>query len=321
VTDRHSNSHLSAETLQAFLDDELQGAERIRAEEHLAACAGCAAERDGWRLLFEELRGLPVLGPPPGFGDSVLAEVDLAPALTPALPWAARLRSKLAALVRGSTGAHPSEERLQELADGLLPARQVARVRTHMESCPACARNAAQWSSVFAALDRVGHLAPAPDFADTVMARVRVQASAPAVQPESEWRHAVVWVRRLIPQTRRAWATLSGIALTPAVTAGLVFWSVFTHPSLTPGALASFAWWKATAWASAIWRASSAGALESTGLFGIYSALESVALSPVALAGALVALSLGTVSAVWVLYKNLIANHPVDGHHAHVSFS
>jgi hypothetical protein len=117
----------------------------------------------------------------------------------------------------------------------------------------------------------------------------------------------------MMPQTRQAWAALSGVALTPALATGLVLWSVFTHPSLTPGALASFSWWKASAFASTLWQTGSAAALETTGLFGIYSMLESIALTPAAAAGAFLTLSLGTVCAIWVLYKNLFANHPVDG--------
>ena len=52
-----TNSHLSAETMQAFLEGELSRRETSATEEHLASCPRCSAELDGWRVLFEDLGG------------------------------------------------------------------------------------------------------------------------------------------------------------------------------------------------------------------------------------------------------------------------
>jgi anti-sigma factor RsiW len=312
VIERTETGHPSAEVLQALLESELPVAERARAEEHLRSCARCAAELDGWRSLFERLDGLPELAPVVDFSERVMA--GLTP--TTSLPLVARIRARLGL---AADAAHPSEDRLQDYVEGLLPATRAARVRTHLDACPACAAEAAAWRTTFAHLERLERFAPSGDFATRVMAGVRVPTFAPARVPD--WKRALRWVGGLVPQTRQAWATVSGVALTPAVTAGLVLWSVFSHPTLTPAALASFVWWKASALAAVAWQALSARALQSASLFEVYSFFGSLAWSPAVVAGAFVALSAGTVAAIWVLYRNLFASHPVHGRVAHASLS
>jgi anti-sigma factor RsiW len=315
VKDRYLQHHLSAEQFQAFLGAELAASERAEAEGHLASCARCAAEMDGWRLLFEGLEDLPTLAPGAGFADRVMSGVSVSPPQS----LAARVRARLAAL--GPAGGHPDHGRLQDFIDGALPARLAARVRTHLDECTACSSEAAAWRTTLQELDALGHFAPAEDFAARVMAQVRVPEPAVAVAPALDWRRALAWVGHLVPQSRQAWAAVSGVALTPVVTLGLVLWTLFTHPTLTPGALASFAWWKVSELAAVAWQAVSSAALESTGVFEVYSLFGSVAQSPAALVGAFLAFSAGTVCAAWILYRNLIVNHPVDGRVAHVSLS
>jgi len=310
VIERTVSEHLSAEVLQALLEGQLPVAERARAEEHLGSCARCAAELDGWRSLFERLDALPELAPSPVFADLVMGGL-VAPL---PLPLAARIRARLGF---APDPPHPSDEGLQDFAEGLLPTRQAARVRTHLDACPSCAAQAAEWRVTFAHLERLDRLAPSDAFAGRVMAGVRVPVLEPARAPE--WKRALRWVGGLVPHTRQAWATVSGVALTPAVTVGLVLWTLISHPTLTAGALASFVWWKASAVATLAWQALSSRALESAGLFEVYSFFGSLALSPAALAGAFVAMSAGTLAAVWVLYRNLFASHPVDGQVAHAS--
>jgi anti-sigma factor RsiW len=315
VKDRHLQHHLSAEQFQAFLGGELAAGEHAIAEEHLAACARCAAGMDGWRVLFEGLEELPTLAPEIGFADRVMEGVTVSGPQS----LAARVRVRLTALVR--SGGHLDHNRLQDFVEGALPARQIARVRSHLDECGACAREAEAWLGTLRGLDALGHFAPAEDFAARVMAHVRVPEPAKAPAPVVDWRRALAWTGRLVPQSRQAWAAISGVALTPVVTLGLVLWTVFTHPRLTPSALASFTWWKVSEVATVGWQAVSSAALESAGVFEVYSLLGSVAQSPGALAGAFLAFSAGTVGAAWVLYRNLIVNHPVDGRVAHVSLS
>ena len=63
MSHRPTHEHLSAERMQAFLDGELPARDAASVEEHLAACARCSAEVDGWRVLFEDLGQLRSVGP------------------------------------------------------------------------------------------------------------------------------------------------------------------------------------------------------------------------------------------------------------------
>lgn len=309
MNERVPSTHLSAELMQALLEGELPQGERARVEEHAASCARCAAELDGWRTLFRTLGELPGLAPAEGFADRVM--VGVAP-----LPLAARVRGWLGV---AAGPAHVDGPRMQDWLDGRLSARHAARVEEHLAACGACAREAEAWKGTFAALGRVERLAPTEGFSRRVMSQVRVPAPVPA--PAPEWRRALGWARGFLPGSRRAWAAVSGVALTPAVTLGLVLWSVLSHPAITPGALASFAWWKATELSAAAWSVVSARALESGVVLQVYTMLGSLAVSPAVVAGAAVALCAGMLAASWVLYRNLVVAHPLDGQVAHASLS
>jgi predicted anti-sigma-YlaC factor YlaD len=58
------DDHLG-EVLSALLDNELTAEEAARAEEHLAGCAQCRAERDQLAQARQAVRDLPVLDLPP----------------------------------------------------------------------------------------------------------------------------------------------------------------------------------------------------------------------------------------------------------------
>lgn len=51
--------HLNEETLNEYLDDELETAQRAEAEAHLAACPQCAARLAELQMLFATLEALP----------------------------------------------------------------------------------------------------------------------------------------------------------------------------------------------------------------------------------------------------------------------
>lgn len=315
MNDRQIHGHLSAEAMQALLDGELPEGTLTEVEEHLASCARCSAELDGWRLLYQGIEELPTLAPGAGFAERVIAGIDAEP-----LSWAARIRARLSPAATGSR--HPDEGRLQDFVEGFLPARHAARIRTHVGTCASCASRVESWRSVVGALDRLDRFAPSEGFAARVMAEVRVPEPVAVVQRAPEWRGALAWARRrLVPHTRKAWATVSGIALTPAVTLSLVLWTIFTHPTLTPGALFSFALWKAADFGAMAWNALAAQAMQSSQVFGVFSFFQSLALSPAMLGGVFLTFSAGTVAAAWVLYRNLSNTHPTDGHYAHAPLS
>ncbi len=313
---KQPHEHPSAERLQALLDGQLPPEGRLRVEQHVLGCARCAAELTAWRALFEELEDLAVLAPSAGFAERVIEGIED----QQRRPLAARARAALAAFVPVRVPRHPGDDRLQDFVEGLLSPRHAARVQAHLETCASCSSNTEAWRSLVFRLDGVGRFAPAEGFSDRVMAHVRVRAPT-VTRAAPEWRRALEVLGRLVPHTRQAWAALSGIAVTPVATLGLVLWTLVTHPTLTAGALASFAWWKTAELAGALWRSIASAAVESTGLFEVYSFIGSLMASPALLVTAFALLSVGTLSAAWILYRNLVLTQPTDGRYAHASIS
>ena len=310
-----SNEHLSAEVLQAFLEGDLPRREGASVEAHLGSCARCCSELDGWRSLFTELSSLPSPSPQEGFQDRVMADVRI-PQPQP-LPLAARMRSRIAVLLPGRGDGHISADRLQEMLDGLVPARQVARMEAHMSSCGECAQQADSWRSVFSTLDQLPRLEPNQQFAQRVMAGLRMPSAIAASVPVSVWYKAGVWAGRVVPRTRRAWAAASGVAVAPAVTAGLILSALVSHPTLTPGALASYAWWQLSDVASAAWSALSTMAQAS----GALSLFDGLAAAPLMVATGVLLYTAACAFALRVVYKHVYANHPSDGQYAQASVS
>jgi hypothetical protein len=107
------------------------------------------------------------------------------------------------------------------------------------------------------------------------------------------------------PQRRRAWAAAAGVALAPAVTAALVAYVVFSHPLVTVGTLASFLWIKGGAALGTLASGFGTTVLQSTPLFGAWSAIGSLALSPTAAGASLLGFSALTLTSAWVLYRNV----------------
>lgn len=389
----HHDTHLSAERMQAFLDGELGPARLGDVEEHLAACARCAAELEGWRVLYEDLSGLadhvpatgfservlaglPAVaeghvsaeelqdhlegllspasaaavevhlsecarcadeasawagvvaaldgtsrfGPRTGFADTVMAAVEL-PVRT---PLAARVAARLRAALPGRATAHVDASRLQDLLDGSLTTRQVARIRTHLGDCAVCAGEARAWKGVMARLDELERFAPGRELAGPVLAAVAATNRAPAVPNPllaAARSTARATARRVLPKTKEAWAALSGVAVTPAVVGGLVLYVIFSHPAVTVGSLASFAWWQLTDLAGSAWSLVSTATLESGRLLDIYALLDTLAAAPLAVAGGVVLYTLASAAALRVLYKHLNVYRPAGGRYARFTTS
>lgn len=80
-----------ADLLSAYADDELDAADRARVERHLPACAGCARELEGLRLVRARARALPDREPAPATADRLWAGIAAAarfpaPVAAPAPP-------------------------------------------------------------------------------------------------------------------------------------------------------------------------------------------------------------------------------------------
>lgn len=61
--------------VQDWLDGELPPPEAARFEAHLATCAACEAEAAAFRVVFGELRAVPLLDPRPELFDRIMDEV------------------------------------------------------------------------------------------------------------------------------------------------------------------------------------------------------------------------------------------------------
>jgi hypothetical protein len=259
-------------------------------------------------VLFADLSGLTAPAPRSGFADRVMARVELP----------VRQRSWLTSLFPRRS-KHLTSGLLQDVADRLVPPRRVARIRAHVDACPACASELRAWQGVVAAIERLDHFAPHEGFAARVIAAVRARVAAPvparAAAPASSWTtlgtRALVFARRFVPRTRRAWAALSGVAVTPAAIFGLVAYVVFSHPTLTPQALGSFVLWQLGDFFSIAWGSVTATVLELTSVGAASSLLDLVASSPLLVAGVAIVYSAFAAAALRILYKNLFGDRYV----------
>jgi anti-sigma factor RsiW len=290
--------------MQAFLEGELPTDERSRLEGHVAVCARCSAELDAWRVLFTDLEGLESPAPRAGFADRVMSAVRA--------PARVSLAARVAAVLRWRRPSHVDADVLQDVAEGLLPARQMARARAHIGTCRDCARELGTWRRLVAMLGGLERFSPSEAFAARVMAAVRRPAPVPAAigtpAPErSPWDRALALARRLVPRvvprTRRQWAALTGVAVTPAAIFGLLLYTVFSHPTLTPQALVSFAVWQVSDLFASGWNAL-AETMPTPGAGPLVGLLMG---SPLLVAGAALAYSTATLDERRGLYDNLIA--------------
>lgn len=312
----HEGSHVTGEVLQDFLEGSLAGRRAERIESHLARCSSCTSEADAWLGLMRRLDALEAFPPTEGFADRVLAKVE-APHR---VPLASRIRRTLDSLLGSPIPEHVPSGVLQELVEGALPDSAAARVAAHVEECRRCALELRAWEGVAVQLRSLAHFEPAPDFADRVMVGLQ---TAPVVVRAPAWvrlsRVARNRMRRFMPETRQAVAALSGAAVTPMVVMSLAVWAVLSHPAVTVGSLASFAWWQLTDLAAAAFSGVASMVTQSSEVFGVLSVLESLAAEPALVAGGALAYTMICALALRVLYRNLLAHRSHGGRHPHVS--
>ena len=312
---KHSKTHLTAERIQAFLDDALSQDERAEVQEHATFCVRCQAEVETWQLLYSELGELPELSPAPGFRDRVLAGLDTA---VPAASGEKRLFGWLRREA-GRAAEHLDPERIQDYLEGLLPARQMARVSAHLNACGVCRSDEAQWRGLIQGIESLPVMAPSSAFARRVMSQVRIGRLVRPVAARNARGRALAWAGCLIPRTQRTWAVISGIALTPATVVTLLAYAVFSNPLVTPAGLASFLWWRISGGATALVGFLADGLVESPVAFFAYSVLDLLAGAPAITVMVAVSFAAATGLAGWVLYRNLMTTRTVDGEYARAS--
>ncbi len=312
---KHSKTHLTAERIQAFLDGALSRDERAEVQEHATFCGHCQAEVETWQLLYSELGELPELSPAPDFRARVLAGLDTAvPAVSSEKRLFAWLRRRA---VRAAE--HLDPERLQDYVEGLLPAQQMARVSAHLDACGVCRTDEAQWRGLIQGIQNLPVMAPSSAFAGHVMSQVRIGRLVRPVAARTARGRALAWASRLIPQTQRTWAVISGVAFTPATVVALLAYAVFSNPLVTPAGLASFLWWRISGGATALVGFVADGLVESPVAFFAYSALDLLAGAPAITGMVAVSFAAATGLAGWVLYRNLMTTRTVDREYARAS--
>jgi anti-sigma factor RsiW len=85
-------NHPTADRLEAFVEESLDGATEAVVRSHIATCATCQTEVAELQSLFELLSGLPELAPSAGFADRVMAGVRVRrPILERIAEWIERL--------------------------------------------------------------------------------------------------------------------------------------------------------------------------------------------------------------------------------------
>ena len=312
---KHRKTHLTAERIQAFLDDALSRNERAEVQEHATSCGRCQADVEAWQFLYSELGGLPELSPAPNFGDRVLAGLDKA------VPAASAEKRLLRWVPRRAvrTAEHLDPERLQDYVEGLLPTRQMAKASAHLGACAACRSEEEQWRGLIQSIETLPVMAPSSAFSGEVMRQVRIGRLARPVAARSAHGRALAWVGGLVPRTQRAWAVISGIALTPIMISALLAYAVFSKPLVTPGGLASFLWWRISGGATALWGYLADGLVASPIAFYAYSALDLLAGAPAVTAIVGVSFAAATGLSGWVLYRNLMTTRMVDENYARAS--
>jgi anti-sigma factor RsiW len=304
--------HLTSEQIQEFLDRQLTREEEAAAQEHLSACTHCQSEVEAWGLLFSDLGSLPELDPGPAFLHAVLQQAPVRE------PVGAGARGWLAARkARRLDEAHIPPGSIQDYLEGLLPTQPAARLEAHLASCETCRCQVVEWDGLMESMGPLGHFAPAPGFAERVMAQVMVPSPAPlrdrslASLPGRAW----AWIRSVLPQTRHGWAVAGGVASAPTITLMALTYLVFSRPLMTPGNFGSYLLWKATGLLDSIPALVASFISQSSILLGFFSVLEPVVTSPVLLGLGGLVFSLISAGALWVLYKNLLAT-PTDDRYA-----
>ena len=138
--------------------------------------------------------------------------------------------------------AHLPEMSLEQLAEGSLGESEAREARAHLASCARCAAELEAFTQLFTMLSELPRFAPAPVFADAVMARVRI---APR---ESR---LAVWLERLTPRTRGGWVLLALALLAPAAPViAVLAWLLF-NPLITPSAVLSWTRLQLETWSQA----------------------------------------------------------------------
>jgi anti-sigma factor RsiW len=201
---------------------------------------------------------------------------------------------------------HPAPERLQDFLEGLLPRADALGVEGHLHACHECRSEVDGWRELIAGIETLAPLSPTPEFSERVMAHVRVQLALVVAKPSLSERLQLL-AGSITPRTRKRVAALAGAGLTPAVTLGLLAYTVFSHPLVTLGSLLSFVRLEGSERLGSVSSGLVARTAESEVVFRLYQAIEIALGSPGAVALSVTGLAGLTLVSLWVFYRNVLA--------------
>ncbi|MDD1679284.1 MAG: zf-HC2 domain-containing protein, partial [Methanomicrobiales archaeon] len=138
--------------LSAYLDDELQGAQRHRVEQHLAHCDACRVKLARMRRTAAMVAGIPAVAPPADLAARVFARV--APESMPAMVCAEAV------------------DKVHAYADGWLAPAEVARLEAHLRDCPECEAELRRVRALKRVASGIPEVAPPPSVRATVAAAI-----------------------------------------------------------------------------------------------------------------------------------------------------
>ena len=313
--------HLDDETLQAFLEGDLDEPTGLAVSAHLADCPACEARSDEWSVLLRELNELPLIDPPDGLRDRVLGRLSSPAPVTAAAAegFLGRFRKVLPA-AWARRGGHARPRVIQDVLDGLAGSAARAHLHTHAAGCAACRKELTAWERMYATLAGLGHFAPSATFHLRVLQQLRALASASFTpRPTSRLEEWLEAARGLLPNTRAGWAVATALVAAPALGVLALIAVLLLNPLLTAGDLIAFASWRV----EGLLQLASASVMQWIGgapvPFPEGGALRALFASP-----GLAAVGLGGVWALvsaagWVIYVHVVAPAFPTSRHAHVS--
>jgi anti-sigma factor RsiW len=102
---------------------------------------------------------------------------------------------------------HPEAEQLEAYIERMLDDGQRAVMESHLVGCERCRSELDDWLALFAALTSLPPIEPSADFADRVMAGVRLAPSPGSVRALARW----------APRTTTGWSLVAAFLALPVV--------------------------------------------------------------------------------------------------------
>lgn len=210
---------------------------------------------------------------------------------------------------------HPTADRLEAFAEGLLDQAERVVIESHVLGCPHCQTQVDEWRVLFAALSGLPQFEPSSGFADRVMARVRVAPASRRTTWQSAWgwaagraKAAGATAAGMLPRTTFGWAMVTAFLALPVIAGGAFVTWLLSRSYLTPETLWVYVSTQVVDGVRGVGTAALSAALQAD----LIAWLVTQAGHLVENAGAtgvgaiLAAASAATMLSVWVLYRNLI---------------